>query len=247
MDVELIAHRGGSAIAPENTLAAFSAAIGQKAQAVEFDLQLSADRIPVIIHDATVNRTTDGKGQVKNQTLQELKALDAGAWFGTQFAREQIPTWEEALAILRETPLQIYPEVKQAEYWSTADIDYLVQTLLTQGWQNRCVVASFNAQFLQQVRDRSFEITLGYNVANVSEYTEKMRQAFKSDNSLMLSAYQLLLNHPQLVENARSQGIDVVAWTVDKQENLRQLVELGVVRIVTNSLLDGNSVPPKEG
>lgn len=109
-----VAHRGDSAHAPENTLAAFRAALAAGADMVEFDVGLSADLRPVILHDATLDRTTDGRGPLAARRLAELKALDAGAWFAPEFAGERIPFLDEALDLLAgraKINIEVKPEV----------------------------------------------------------------------------------------------------------------------------------------
>src|SRR3990172_9288447 len=96
----IFAHRGASAHAPENTLAAFRRALDDGSPAIEFDVKLSADGHAVVIHDQTVDRTTDGHGRVRELTLEQLKALDAGGWFDSAFRGERIPTLDEVLASL---------------------------------------------------------------------------------------------------------------------------------------------------
>ena len=97
-DFFIWAHRGASASAPENTLAAFRAAEAAGAAGIELDVHLSADGVPVVIHDETVDRTTDGHGPVAALTLCRLRQLDAGRWFAPAFAGEALPTLEEILA-----------------------------------------------------------------------------------------------------------------------------------------------------
>lgn len=237
MDFDLVAHRGFSAIAPENTLSAFDAALQNGANAIEFDVHLSADGIPVIIHDATVERTTDGSGNVRDRTLAQLKQLDAGLWFSDRFIGERIPTFQETLDLLKETSLCIYPEVKQAEDWSAADIDKFIATILSQGWQDRCIIASFCDEFLEKIRDRTSEIMLAYYPLTPSDYLDKVRQLQLDERAFLLSEYHLLLDNPSLVETSKNNAIEVGAWTVDYQQDLEQLVELGVTKIITNTLL----------
>jgi len=97
----LFAHRGASARAPENTLAAFEQAVRDGAGAIECDVQTCADGRPVILHDATVERTTNGRGAIARMTLEEIRRLDAGAWFDPRFRGEPIPTLEETLEFAR--------------------------------------------------------------------------------------------------------------------------------------------------
>jgi glycerophosphoryl diester phosphodiesterase len=96
----IIAHRGAKANAPENTLVAFKRAYDEGARWVEFDVKLTADGHPVLIHDEMLERTTDGRGEVRTKTLAEIQALDAGSWFAKAFAGERVPTLAEALDFL---------------------------------------------------------------------------------------------------------------------------------------------------
>jgi glycerophosphoryl diester phosphodiesterase len=91
----ILAHRGASRIAPENTLVAFCLALEQGADGLELDVQLSRDGVPVVFHDSELSRTTDGRGRISEKTLAELRTLDAGKWFDPRFAGERIPTLEE--------------------------------------------------------------------------------------------------------------------------------------------------------
>lgn len=241
--LEMIAHRGYSAIAPENTLAAFSTAIQKGANSIELDVQLSSDGIFVIIHDSTLDRTTNGTGNVREKTLEQLRALDAGSWFAPQFSSERIPTLQEVLYTLKvQTDSDglkqyIYLDVKQDEPWSSSEVSELVQTVIQTGWEDRCIIASFTEQLYEQVRHQSKRIVLGYFVVNSNTYQAQLTKASADGNAIIMSRYSVLLENPSLVQSSRNQGVDVVAWTVDSQEYLQQLAEIGVVRIVTNSLL----------
>ncbi len=239
MEVEIIAHRGFSAVAPENTLAAFAAAIEHGADAIELDVQLSADGIPVVIHDTKLKRTTGTKGKVFKKTLSELKQLDAGAWFHPQFSGQQIPTLAEALHSASGIPKHIYLDVKTNGDWPEMAIANLLETILTHHTETKCVIASFNHQFLSQVRplDNGAKITLGYLVATRSAYKAQLFQAAAASNAIMMSEYRVLLKYPTLVEASHKLGVDVVAWTVDKPKHLQRLQAIGVTRIITNILL----------
>ena len=95
----ICAHRGLDDSAPENTLAAFEAAL-ERGMAIEFDIQVTADRQLVVVHDGTVDRTTDGSGEIAQMSLADIKALDAGSWYGPQFAGQRVPTFDEALELV---------------------------------------------------------------------------------------------------------------------------------------------------
>ncbi|WP_449418732.1 glycerophosphodiester phosphodiesterase [Phormidium nigroviride] len=239
--IEIIAHRGFSAIAPENTLAAFDLAIKYGANSIEFDVQLSAEGVPVIFHDTTLDRITQTSGKVRDKTLEELNALDAGAWFDRRFSGEKIPTLKAALAILKNVEKFLYFDVKPDCEWSSSEVKSFVNTLLVEGVNNKSVITSFNAQFLEQVREVSQDLPIGRIVANESDYKAQLAKAVAADDRLISSQYRVLLDNPSLVENSRDRGVDVVAWTVDSREDVVKLVDIGVVRIVTNSLI-GNEI-----
>src|SRR2546427_7517969 len=112
-----IAHRGASGYAPENTLAAFRKAVALGATFIETDLQLSRDAHFVAIHDTTVDRTTNGQGAVHDMTLADLRRLDAGSWFGSEFAGERIPTLEEILEFSKKNDVVFYLELKPGGSW----------------------------------------------------------------------------------------------------------------------------------
>src|SRR5690606_3020467 len=110
---EVQAHRGASTVAPENTIAAFRAARDQGARWVELDVALLADGTPVVIHDVTLDRTTNGKGPLGEMTAADLAGLDAGSWFGAQFAGERLSTLPDVLTALGELGLNVNVEIKQ--------------------------------------------------------------------------------------------------------------------------------------
>lgn len=119
---QLIAHRGYSAVAPENTLASFKAALNQSIWGVEFDVHISADGVPVIIHDGTVERTTNGSGKVAEKLIAQLQSLNAGTWFHPQFANETIPTLEQVLTLFWPTQVTLYIELKSPQTWSNSAV-----------------------------------------------------------------------------------------------------------------------------
>lgn len=237
MELEIIAHRGFSAIAPENTLAAFTAALEHHADSVEFDLQLTQDGVPVVIHNPTLDQTTGTSGNVTETTLQDLKKLDAGGWFDRQFSGEQIPTLSETLDILQPLPKHIYLDVKPHCQWSGDRVEFLVNLLIEKGWQEKAIVYSFNPQFVEQVRQVSRHLNLGYIAANADDYQTELAKAANHENSTIVSEYHLLLEHPDLVAQTRNIGVDIVVWTVDDRSDFQSLVNIGIRRIITNSLI----------
>ncbi|MBD2039570.1 glycerophosphodiester phosphodiesterase [Microcoleus sp. FACHB-672] len=242
MEIEIIAHRGFSAIAPENTLAAFSAAIQHGADSIEFDIQLSADGVSVVIHDATLDRTTGTAGTVTEKTLEQLKALDAGSWFSEEYAGERIPTLKEVLIAIKSIKKFIYLDVKKHCEWSNSAISDFVKLVVNEGWADRCIISSFNEVFVDKVRSLCSNVKLGYIVADAQLYQSQLEKAASAGNTVMISAYDVLLSNPSLIQASKDRGIDIIAWTVDNPNNLKKLIELGVTRIVTNSLVAKSKV-----
>lgn len=237
MNLEIIAHRGFSAIAPENTLAAFEQAIARKANSIEFDIQLSADSVPVIFHDATLDRITGFSGKVKEQNLSQLQKLDAGKWFSDEFSGQKIPTFAEALVILKKVDKFLYFDVKPHCEWSDAEVADFVNSLQGAEIQHKCIITSFSEQFLAQVRRVDGDLAIGQIVANLEAYKTQLSQAVVNCDNLISSQYRVLLENPALIAETRSQGVDIVAWTVDDPADMQKLIDLGVTRIVTNCLI----------
>lgn len=237
MSLEIIAHRGFSAIAPENTLAAFELAIARGASSIEFDIQLSADSVPVIFHDATLDRITGVSGKVRDKNLSQLQTLDAGKWFSPEFLGEKIPTLAAALSILKNVDKFLYFDVKPHCDWSDSAVASFVNSLNDAGIKQKCIITSFNEIFLEQVRRLSGDLPIGHIVANLEDYKTKLVNAVAIGDNLITSEYRVLLENPALIEQSRSQGVDIVAWTVDDRANLQNLLDLGITRIVTNCLI----------
>ncbi len=227
-----IAHRGASAIAPANTLAAFEKAVELGADGVELDVHLSADGVPVVIHDYTVDATTDGSGRVAEMTLAQLKQLDAGSWFDPAFAGECISTLEEVLEAMRSR-LLLNVELKGTSPWDYGLEKAVVAQIRQHGLDERVLFSSFNPFSLRRIKRIAPHIPIGL--------------LYVPDWPLFL--YQVLLTalvpheacHPgyarvdaRYAAWARRRGYRVNVWTVDDPNEMRRLIDLGVDGIITN-------------
>ena len=214
-----IGHRGASAYAPENTLAAFDKALDLGAGHVEFDVHFSADGQVVVIHDDTVDRTTNGSGAVASLTLAQLKRLDAGSWFGSQFSEERMPTLEELLERYNGM-LYFHIEVKgQAEHLSERTID-LVRGY---GWPDSVTITSFQKERLEEARAYAPEIPTGWLAREVDEsMVEQARQMGLAE----ICPHADFLD-AELVERLHQKGFVVRAWGVRDEEVMRRVVETG--------------------
>jgi glycerophosphoryl diester phosphodiesterase len=226
--VLVIAHRGASGYAPENTLAAFRRAVSLGANFIETDLQLSRDARFVAIHDDSVDRTTNGKGRVHDLTLAELRRLDAGSWFASEFGGEQIPTLEEILDLCKKHDVVFYLELKPGGSWGGEHA--LISALRESGEIPRTVVISFDASMLQKLRQ--IEPTLMTGLL----YEGKLDHPV--DKAVEVGARQLAVRGdlvtPALLANSRKRDLQVVCWTVNHPAHMRMLVEAGVDGIMSD-------------
>jgi glycerophosphoryl diester phosphodiesterase len=224
----VIAHRGASGHAPENTLAAFRKAVAQGAAFIETDLQLTRDAHFVAIHDTTVNRTTNGTGAVHDLTLAQLRQLDAGSWFGSEFAGERIPTLEEILQFSKKNDVVFYLELKPQGSWGGEHA--LIGALRESGEIARAAVISFDASVVLKLRkiEPTLMTALLYD-GQIENPTEK---------AVEVGARQLIargdLVTPALLEQARKKDLQVICWTVNHPAHMRLLIDAGVAGIMSD-------------
>jgi glycerophosphoryl diester phosphodiesterase len=226
--VLMIAHRGASGFAPENTMAAFRKAVALGVTFIETDLQLSRDSRFVAIHDDTVNRTTNGQGAVHDMTLAELRKLDAGSWFGSEFAGERIPTLEEILEFSKKHDTVFYLELKPGGSWGGEHA--LIGAMRESGEIARCVVISFDAAILANLR--KIEPTLMTGLLHDGQIEQPLAKA------LEIGARQLAIRgdlvSPNLLVEARKNDLQVVCWTVNQPAHIRMLSDAGVDGIMSD-------------
>jgi glycerophosphoryl diester phosphodiesterase len=223
-----IAHRGASGYAPENTFAAFRKALAMGAGFVETDLHLSRDARFVAIHDATVNRTTNGQGAVHDLTLADLRKLDAGSWFGSEFAGERIPTLEEILDFAKKHDVVFYLELKPFGSWGGEHA--LISALRESGEIARSVVISFDPGILAAIR--KIEPTLMTGLLFDGQITEPLEKAQEIGARQVAVRGDLVT--PRLLKEARSRDLQVVCWTVNHPAHMRLLVEAGVDGLISD-------------
>ncbi|MEP0841102.1 MAG: hypothetical protein HRF43_00130 [Phycisphaerae bacterium] len=217
------AHRGNSIIAPENTLAAFTAARGL-ARFGELDTYVCASGEIVVMHDNTVDRTTAGTGPISGLTLAQLKQLEAGSWFSPDFAGEPIPTLEEALAAL-------LPEVTPLIERKAGSAASLLAELQRLGVSYQVVVQSFDWNFLAELHSLDPNVALGalFDGALTAARVDQARAAgagFIALSQANVNAQSLALTH--------GAGLQLVVWTVNDAGAMQQFIDLGVDGIITD-------------
>ena len=229
-----IAHRGasGSGLAPENTLAAFERAIQLGVDAVEFDVRSSRDGELVIMHDPTIDRTTDREGPVSELTFTQLREADAGAWFGPAFAGQRIPTLQEALDLLRHRAVAVV-EIKSA---------WIAERVLKVAYEvdvaDQIVLQSFVPETVRRINAVDPAIPTALLLGNLPTSPARMRARRVAREILAVGANILNIWHaaltPPFFEEMRKRGVTVWTWTVDEPAVLRDVIQMGVQGIISN-------------
>jgi glycerophosphoryl diester phosphodiesterase len=221
------AHRGASGHSPENTMLAFRYAFELGADAIECDVQLSADGAPVIIHDATVDRTTNGMGAVAELTLEQLRHLDAGAG-------EQIPLLGEVLALCRERGKQVNLEVKAETLTQAQRVAVAVGEALEKGsYADLALVSSFVLPALITLKSAYPRLRTATLHSGMRWRLLNMITAARANGADALHP-DIRLTSRALVESAHAAGLQVNVWTVDEPKQIQQLASWGVDGIFTN-------------
>ena len=227
----VIAHRGFSGAAPENTLAAIRAAIGVGADMTEIDVTLSSDNRVVVIHDETLDRTTNGSGEVAEFSRAELRELDAGSWFGPSFAGERIPTLDEVLTAV-EGRILLNVEIK-SEAVARGVVARVAAAIREHGMVEQVVVSSFSPEALQQMHETAPEIRTAVL------YNTKFHQgqdAVEIVSDLGASVFNIKRQRltRKMLRRCRENDVPVGLYTVNKPRRLRRLVKKGIDAIFTD-------------
>ncbi|HEY8578052.1 MAG TPA: glycerophosphodiester phosphodiesterase family protein [Devosia sp.] len=230
---EVQAHRGASAVAPENTLAAFRAAAEQGAQWVELDVALLADGTLVVIHDDSVDRTTSGTGSLGALNKDDLDRLDAGSWFGASFAGERVPTLSETLQLLGQLGLGANIEIKQHEHHrSLEQLTTSVRAALrTAGATTRVMISSFDPEALAAMH----RLEPGLEMAMLwSKVPPNWQERLASIPATTIHLHYKALSIG-LLEEAGRLGIKVRVWTCNEPAVLASFWPAGLSGVITDN------------
>ncbi len=228
----VIAHRGANRHAPENTLAAFRRAFDLGADAIELDVMLSRDRVPVVIHDARVERTTDGTGRVRDLPWDELQRLDAGSWFGSTFRGTRIPRLE---SVLEETRGRGWVNIELKNYDARGDgLEGVVTALVRRmGLEREVLLSSFNPLSLRQAARLAPELPRAMlTMTGLPIYLRNAWFAFMARPD----AYNLeqAQADPRSVAGVHRRGARACVWTVNDPGVARRLQDAGVDGIISD-------------
>jgi glycerophosphoryl diester phosphodiesterase len=233
----IIGHRGASGEAPENTTAAFELALAQGADGIEFDVHLSRDGVPVVIHDARLNRTTSGTGRVRRHAAAALAMLDAGSWFNRKFpSRAQasysacgIPRLAEVLGWVRARRSQAWLEIKQPRIPYRGIEEKVLEEVYAAGAESLTTVISFHLPTLRRLRKLDSHIALGIDFT---------RPVLAVERAKRISAGALLPHgrfaKQRWITRAHRAGLRVIAWGLDDPLQMRRALTNGVDGIITS-------------
>jgi glycerophosphoryl diester phosphodiesterase len=245
----IIAHRGSSALAPENTLAAFARAFDEGADGIELDVRLASDGVPVVIHDATLQRTAGSRDLIRKITSAQLAETEVGSWFNRaqpafareDYAHECVPTLERVFQLIIDRGqgrLTTYVELK-ADGKEPELARAVVELVNRVHFQDRVVVVSFDLESLRQVKLLNSSMRTGALFAPRHGGGAGLRAERIVSMATAAGADEILLNRliarPRLVRLAQKSGLAVVVWTVDDTTWLKRAADLVIHALITNN------------
>ncbi|MFS0655032.1 glycerophosphodiester phosphodiesterase [Bacillus sp. 179-C3.3 HS] len=227
----IIAHRGSSSVAPENTIAAFDLAVQQGADYIELDVQLTMDQQVVVIHDETVDRTTNGNGLVKRYSLNQLKKLDAGSWFDPQYANERIPTLQEILERYSQR-IGILIEIKHPKRQIGIE-KQVVDIVKRFSYSRHIMVQSFDGNALKRIKADHPSLRTAYIIKPSILKLAKRKLALYSRFSDCLNMKKTMINR-FWIDRIHSFGMDVFIWTIKNRKTAEWIKRYPIDGVVTD-------------
>lgn len=224
------AHRGASGYAPENTLAAFEKAVELGADGVELDIQLTKDDEIVVIHDEKIDRTSDGKGWVKDYTLEELRGFNYNRT-KPEYEHADIPTMREVFELLKPTGLFINIEIKTGVFFYEKIEEKILALTQEMGMEDRVCYSSFNHYTVKRIHELKPDAEVGFLYADgpidMPSYGEKY-----GVNALHPALYNL--QYDGFIKECKEKGLKLNVWTVNEKEHMQLCCKYGVNAIITN-------------
>ena len=232
----IIGHRGASAVAPENTLAAFREAVAVGADGIEFDVRLTRDGVPVVIHDSTLRRTGGLSQRIADVTSSELAKVDVGSWFSRSFANESVPSLAELFELFQSNDSTLYLEMKcdsPAEYAPLAEA--CCRLIAEHGLKERVMIECFQLPALRFVDSNIKTVALFEPSISTPSVLSDQRIINKATE---VGAVAIALHHRLarrgLVEKAKAARLHVAVWTVDDPSWIERARTLGIDALITN-------------
>lgn len=224
----VVAHRGSSASAPENTMSAFRLAAAHGADGVELDVQLTADRSVVVYHDRTLKRTTGHRGRISATDFGRIKALDCGSWFDPCFADERVPVLADVLELF-DGRLFVNIELKNSP--QPGIVDAVIEAVHASRTSSSVLVSSFDHRLVAELRRKAPELARAVLVRPF-DFGAPSRSARRvGAQAVVMARSQLRIDR---VTDAHEHGLAVIVYTVDRPQDIARCVRLGVDAIITN-------------
>lgn len=229
--MRIYAHRGASYYAPENTMAAFELAGSMGADGMELDVQLTKDGALIVLHDDTLDRTTNGKGYAMDWLFEDLRRLDAGSFYSKEYAGERIPTLEEVLRYLKTTDMRLNIEIKTwPPRYRKALAEATAACIKRMEVEDRILISSFDHRALVDFRSCNREVPMGILY---SEYLYRPAEYVHSVGADAIHPWFINLD-ADTVRHCHENGVAVNTWTVDEPEDFRRLEAMGVDIIISD-------------
>ena len=228
---KVIAHRGNSSVAPENTLVAIESAIRCGAHAIEIDVQLTRDGVPVIIHDTALDRTTDGSGPLADVDSAHLRTLDAGSWFAPVYAHQRVPLLEEVLARLaQDSRIELLLEFKGT--WEAADVRAVADAIAGHRFEDRVVVQSFSVPTVAALAEVAPALRRGLLIAEPGDtLLDQCRGLGVVTGN---PSGRVVAEHPELIAQLHEAGLAAMVFTLNEPAHWTQAAALGVDAVFTD-------------
>ncbi len=231
----IVAHRGASGTAPENTMAAFRKAVIAGSDMIELDVRLTKDFHIVVHHDRNVKRTTGGKGNIWDLTLQQLRMLDTGSWFDPKFHRERIPTLREVMEFLLPTNVNLNIEVKTDgdPRTRTRFEECVILIIMEKRFEERALVSSFDHKFIKRMHDLFPEIKTGALYHPVRDIRKKPSKLCSRIGASAFICSRTQLNE-RMIADARAHKLTLACYGVNTPQHFDKVAALGVDAVVTD-------------
>lgn len=228
--MKIIAHRGNKRYAPENTMAAFLSAASYPIDGIEFDLQWTKDQVPVVIHDPTIDRTTNGRGAVRSYTLQELKQFDAGVAFHESFRGEKIPAFAEVLNWAKNTRLDLHVELKRQPDRPSAFVESCLTEIEKYDLTDRVVLSTFYHSYISEIKRQNLDIKTALLTKTPIFRGTKYAIKVQADGIHIRHSYQASRYYRKWSEK----GIPIRVYRVHQVREAKKCEQLNVDAIITN-------------
>jgi glycerophosphoryl diester phosphodiesterase len=227
----IVGHRGSPSTAPENTIASFTKAIEIGVDAIELDIHQTSDSVPVVIHDAALDRTTDGTGMVNSRDLRYVKGLDAGKWYSPSYAGERVPTLEEALAVICKRSIALVEVKHGSDFYAGIEENVVEAVSKRREWKKRTVFIAFDPSLLQRINELDNDLRTGLLILDPPEEYVEVIEDF-GINSLF-PRWEKLRNDS--IRFIHGKGYSVHPWVMDTEDDMKRVMNMGADSLSSNN------------